>query len=62
MGWCGLDYSGSGYGPIEGCCEHDNEPSRLILNRNTVRGVGVFRSSRPARGPPNGYRGLFPQW
>jgi hypothetical protein len=23
---CGLDASGSGYGPISGCCEHGNEP------------------------------------
>jgi hypothetical protein len=25
MGWYGLDQSGSGYGPVEGSCEHDNE-------------------------------------
>jgi hypothetical protein len=27
MRWCGLDRSGLGYGPVEGSCEHDNEPS-----------------------------------
>jgi hypothetical protein len=25
MGWCGLDSSGSGYGPTEGSCENGNE-------------------------------------
>jgi len=29
-GSCGLDASGSGYGPVEGCCEHGNEPSGSI--------------------------------
>jgi hypothetical protein len=27
MGWYGLDPSGSGYGPVEGSCEHGDEPS-----------------------------------
>jgi hypothetical protein len=26
MGWYGLDRSGSGQGPVKGCCEHGNEP------------------------------------
>jgi hypothetical protein len=28
IGWdgYGLDPSGAGYGPVEGSCEHDNEP------------------------------------
>jgi hypothetical protein len=30
MGWYGLDRSGSGYGSMEGSCEHDNEPSGSI--------------------------------
>jgi hypothetical protein len=30
MGWCGLDWSGSGEGPVEGACEHGNEPSGSI--------------------------------
>jgi hypothetical protein len=30
MGWYGLDKSGSGYGPVEGCCKHGNEPSGCI--------------------------------
>jgi hypothetical protein len=32
MGWdgYGLDRSGSGYGPVEGSCEHSNEPSGSI--------------------------------
>jgi hypothetical protein len=25
IGGCGLDTSGGGYGPMAGCCEHDNE-------------------------------------
>jgi hypothetical protein len=27
MRWYGLDLSGSGYGPVEGSCEHGNELS-----------------------------------
>jgi hypothetical protein len=27
MGWYGLDRTGSGYGPVEGSCEHRDEPS-----------------------------------
>jgi hypothetical protein len=30
MGWYGLNRSGSGQGPIEGSCEHGNEPSDSI--------------------------------
>jgi hypothetical protein len=30
MGWYGLDRSGSGWGPVEGSCEHGNEPSGSI--------------------------------
>jgi hypothetical protein len=26
-GWYGLDRTGSGYGPVEGSCEHGAEPS-----------------------------------
>jgi hypothetical protein len=26
MGWYGLDGTGAGLGPVEGSCEHDNEP------------------------------------
>jgi hypothetical protein len=26
VGRCGLDSSGSGKGPVEGSCEHSNEP------------------------------------
>jgi hypothetical protein len=26
MGWYGMDRSGSGKGPVEGSCEHGNEP------------------------------------
>jgi hypothetical protein len=29
MGWYGLDSSGSGYGPVEGPCEHGKEPSGI---------------------------------
>jgi len=27
---CGLDSTGSGQGPVAGCCEHGNEPSGFI--------------------------------
>jgi hypothetical protein len=27
VGGCGLGPSGSGWGQLAGCCEHDNEPS-----------------------------------
>jgi hypothetical protein len=30
MGWYGLEWSDSGYGPVEGSCEHGNEPSGCI--------------------------------
>jgi hypothetical protein len=30
MGWCGLDWSGSGQGLVEGSCECGNEPSGTI--------------------------------
>jgi hypothetical protein len=30
MGWYGLVRSDSGYGPVEGSCEHDDEPSDSI--------------------------------
>jgi len=30
MGRCGLDASGSGYGPVAGSCEHSTEPSGPI--------------------------------
>jgi hypothetical protein len=30
MGWCGLDWYGSGYGPVEGSCEHCIKPSGSI--------------------------------
>jgi hypothetical protein len=28
--WCGLDQSGSEYGPVEGSCEHGREPSGSV--------------------------------
>jgi len=30
VGRCGLDTSGSGLGPVAGCCEHGNEPSGSV--------------------------------
>jgi hypothetical protein len=30
MEWCGLDWSGSGLGQVEGSCEGGNEPSGSI--------------------------------
>jgi hypothetical protein len=34
MGWYGLDSSGVGWGPVEGCCEHGNELSGSIKCTN----------------------------
>jgi len=31
VGGCGLDSSGSGYGPVVGSCDHDNEPSKQVI-------------------------------
>jgi hypothetical protein len=30
MGWYELDWSDSGYGPVESSCEHGNEPSGFL--------------------------------
>jgi len=30
VGRCGLDASGSGQGPVVGCCEHGNETSGSV--------------------------------
>jgi hypothetical protein len=30
MGSCGLDFSGSGLGPVASSCKHGNEPSGYI--------------------------------
>jgi hypothetical protein len=30
MGWCGLDSCGLGWVPVEGSCEHGNEPSSTL--------------------------------
>jgi hypothetical protein len=30
MEWCGVDWSGSGYGPVESSCESGNEPTGSI--------------------------------
>jgi len=34
MGRCGLDASGSGQGPVEGFCEHSNEPVGFVKGRD----------------------------
>jgi hypothetical protein len=41
----GLESTGSGYGPVEGSCEHGNEPSgsikceRLLASQGLLHGV-----------------------
>jgi hypothetical protein len=35
-GRCGLDSSGSGQGPVAGCCEHGNELSGSIKGKDKV--------------------------
>jgi hypothetical protein len=34
---CGLDSSASGYEPVEGSCEHNDEPSRRTLLQKLVK-------------------------
>jgi hypothetical protein len=36
IGRCGLDTTGSGWGPVLGSCEHNNEPSSYIKGREFV--------------------------
>jgi hypothetical protein len=33
---CGLDASGSGWGPVGGCCEHSNKPSGSIKGEEFI--------------------------
>jgi hypothetical protein len=37
MGWCGLDWSGSGEGQVESSCECGNEP------RGSIKMLGIYR-------------------
>jgi len=41
LGRCGLDSSGSGYGPVAGSCEHDNQPSGSIKGREFLDCVTI---------------------
>jgi hypothetical protein len=43
MGWGGLDGSGSGYGPVEGSCEHGIEPSGSIKCWEFLEGLHNWR-------------------
>jgi hypothetical protein len=36
VGWCGLDETGSGWGPVEGSCEYGDEPS------GSLKLLGIF--------------------
>jgi hypothetical protein len=59
VGWYGQDSSGSGYGLVEGCYEHGNEPSgstkmlgnssvaeRLVASQQRLRSMGSVHSRR----------------
>jgi hypothetical protein len=47
LGWCGLDSTGSGQGPVGGCCECGDEPSGscatelVSYDRILVHGINV---------------------
>jgi hypothetical protein len=43
MGWYGLNQSGSGYGPMEGSCEHGNEPSGSIKHWEVLEWLHNWR-------------------
>jgi len=43
---CGLDSSGSGYGPVAYSCEHGNEPSGSIKVEHLTSRVTVSFSRR----------------
>jgi hypothetical protein len=49
MGWCGLDWYGSGWGPVEGSCEYGIEPLVSIKCREVLSGCTVGGSSRRAQ-------------
>jgi hypothetical protein len=46
MGWCGLGQSGSGQGPLEGSCEHDDEPSSSIKRWGVLEWLHNWRFSQ----------------
>jgi len=41
-----VDSSGSGYGPVVGCCEHGNEPSRSMKGGNFLNFLVTIGFSR----------------
>jgi hypothetical protein len=41
MGWYGLDRTGSGWGPVEGCCEHGDGPSGFFFKMLGISGVAA---------------------
>jgi hypothetical protein len=43
---CGLDASGSGWGPVAGCCEHGNEPSGSIKGGEFLTSWATVKSWR----------------
>jgi hypothetical protein len=44
MGWYALDRTGSGQGPVEGSCEHGDEPSGSLKLGPDLRGSDRARS------------------
>jgi hypothetical protein len=49
LGGCGLDWAGSGQGPVAGCCECGDEPSGScateLVSSKTTKGPIVFTES-----------------
>jgi hypothetical protein len=42
LGGCGLDSTGSGQGPVAGCCECGDEPSGSCATELVFLGVSVY--------------------
>jgi hypothetical protein len=51
IGCCGLDWFGSGQGPVEGSFEHDNEPSGSINCWETLEWLSDWRILKKDSGP-----------
>jgi hypothetical protein len=51
IGWYGLDRSGSGQGPVEGSCEHGDEPSGFIKCWDVLEWLHNWRLLRKGSAP-----------
>jgi hypothetical protein len=51
IGWDGVDWHGSGQGPVEGSCEHGIEPSGSIKCWGVVEGLHNWRLLKKGSAP-----------